>query len=116
MLSSGQTTGFGTDPAADHTPTADNGIAGVAIGGNIPIVVTPWTYMTSPVINLSAASGSVWLEFWRVLNSDYPNFMDSKVEVWDGSMWVLLYSMTPNVLVEDMAWTLESYDVTAYKN
>src|SRR5262249_30690421 len=75
MLSSGQTTGFGTDPAEDHTPTTDNGIAGVLIGGNLPKVLVPFTYLTSPLIDLSGAVGPVYLEFWRVLNSDYPPYM-----------------------------------------
>src|SRR5262249_33848299 len=70
--SSGQNDGF-PDPAQDHTPTADNLLAGVNIGGNAPKVVMPApSYMVSPIINMSGVNGPVTLEFWRWLNTDVP--------------------------------------------
>lgn len=109
---------FGADPSLDHTNTADNGIAGVAIGGDIgPALLESLTYMTSPVINLSNAQGTVYLEFWRVLNSDYPNYADSTIDVWNGSSWVTIFSVPSNgPHVAETMWTKVSYDVTAYKN
>jgi hypothetical protein len=117
-MSSGQTVGFGTDPAQDHTNTSDNGIAGVVIGGNVPELANiPFTYITSPLMDLASVPGSVYLEFWRVLNSDFPPYMDSSVQVFNGSTWVTLYSVPPmGPIVADMAWTKVTYNVTAYKN
>lgn len=42
--------------------------------------------------------------------------MDASVEVFNGSSWVTVYSVTPSVLVTDQTWTLVSYDVTPHKN
>lgn len=124
--SSGQSNGFGTDPAQDHTPTADNGIAGTFIGGNIPKQNIGFQYITSPAIDLSNVNTPVFLEFWRVLNSDYPPYMDSNVQAFDGAtnMWVTLYSVPGNngngpAIQENTqaspGWKKLSYDVSAYK-
>jgi len=106
----------------EYRRPGDNGIAGVAIGGNVgPTLIEQLTYMTSPVINISTAvaPGNVYLEFWRVLNSDYQTFSDSTLEVWNGSAWVLIFNMpgttTPPHLSESN-WKKVTYDVTAYKN
>jgi hypothetical protein len=124
MLSSGQTDGLGTDPAQDHTPTADNGIAGTFIGGNIPKVNTnEFIYMTSPVINTAGINGPLFLDFWRVLNSDYPSYMDANVQVFHtaSASWVTLFSIplggpapTDNTAANP-GWVRYTYDVTAYK-
>lgn len=48
-----ESAGYGTDPATDHSSSADNGIAGVYIGGNVPKVITSAQYLTSPIIDLA---------------------------------------------------------------
>ena len=53
----------------DHGPTADNGLAGVTSRGNAPLVVHPYYYLTSPVVD-TGVWGGVYLTFWRFLNSD----------------------------------------------
>ena len=110
--------GYGNpDPAADHTTSADNGVAGVVIGGNAPTAsVHGYYYLTSPVVDASAISGSLWLEFWRWLNSDYTPYMQNTVEVWNGSSWVAVWSSGASPGVQDTAWTKQSFDITAYKN
>ncbi len=40
-----------SDPAQDHTPTADNGIAGVVIGGCAGTAVHDFHYLESPAVN-----------------------------------------------------------------
>lgn len=105
------------DPANDHTTSADNGVAGVVIGGNAPTAsIHPYYYITSPVINTSAVSGSLWLEYWRWLNSDYTSYMQNIVEVYDGNGWVTLWITGGPPGIQDAAWTKQSFDVTAYKN
>ena len=105
------------DPAADHSTTADNGVAGIKLGGNYVNTVHAASYLTGPIVNLSAA-GTVKLTFWRFLNCDWDPFVTDTVEVFNGSSWVLLWSNASlgNVLLTDSAWTRFEYDVTAYKN
>ncbi len=122
MASSGQTNGFGTDPAEDHSPSGDNGIAGAFIGGNIPVNMTfPPRYLTSPVINLANVNGPVQLELWRVLNADSPPFMSTTIDAFDGAKWVTVFNLqqfTAENTAQMPGWKKFVYDVTgqAQKN
>ncbi|MEZ4314093.1 MAG: MopE-related protein [Polyangiaceae bacterium] len=103
------------DPAEDHTPTADNGVAGAVLGGNISTAIGGPYYLTSPVIDTSAAP-SLYLEYWRFLHSDYPNYMIDKVEVFNGTVWTSVWQNPNSTVVNDQTWTKMSHDVSAYKN
>jgi hypothetical protein len=105
------------DPTTDYTPnTNDNGVAGVYIGTQTDTATLHGLYyITSPVINIANAPTAI-LEFWRHLNTDYPPYMDSTVEVYNGSSWVTIFNITNSTAIFDSAWTKVSYDVTAYKN
>ena len=107
------TSGF-PDPKSDHTLTNDNGEAGTMIGGYTLRQVTPTYYMTSPVVDLSKATGDVWLQFWRYLNTDYTGYMEAYIEVYDGAKWVPLMDYAANATTDDH-WTLDQFNVTAYK-
>ena len=114
--SMGQTFG-NPDPAADHTPTADNGVAGVIIGGNAatqPLHPTRW--LTSPSIPVDPAAPKVYLQFWRFLNSDYTPWMTNRVEVYDAlsSVWVQVWQSGNGAGVQDAAWTKQAYDITSH--
>lgn len=104
------------DPGTDHS--GDGFVAGVDIGGN-EIVANPpnhpFYYLTSPVIDTSAAVGTLYLTFWRWLNSDYPPYMDDTIDVsTDGQNWTSIFSNTSGVFIADSSWTFESYDVSSY--
>ena len=126
-LSSGATFG-NPDPTEDHSPTTDNGIAGVFIGGNtVPPGVTPgpFNYLTSPAVDLKNVSGPVILQFFRWLNSDFMPKMKNSVEVFNGTAWVKLWETTDQVnpIIRDNAWTGTGssdaptvFDVTPFKN
>ena len=106
------------DPGTDNTPTADNGVAGVVIGGNASTTAThDFYYLTSPVINTSTAN-KLFFEFARWLNSDYTPFMENKVEIFNGSSWVNLLPSNFNDFpgVQDSAWTPQQFDISAYKS
>ena len=105
----------GGDPALDHTPTADNGVAGNVLGGNVSQTIGGPYYLTSPVIDTSAAP-SLYLEYWRWLHSDYPNYMIDTVQVYSGSAWVTVWQNPSGMVVNDTQWVKMSHDVTAYKN
>jgi hypothetical protein len=105
------------DPGTDNTPTADNGVAGVVIGGNASTALHDFYYLTSPVINTSTAN-QLFFEFARWLNSDYTPFLQNKVEIFNGSSWV---NLLPNNFdeapgVQDNAWTPQQFDISAYKS
>jgi len=104
------------DPGMDHTATADNGIAGAVIGGNVSTSVHGYYYLTSPVIDTSAVSGSMWLSFYRWLNSDYTSFMNNTVEVYDGATWNQLWESGPPPATQDGMWNQQAYDISAYKS
>jgi hypothetical protein len=114
MASVGFPTG-NQDPAEDHTPSMDNGIAGVVIGGYASTALHPHYYLVSPVINTDVA-GPVQLEFWRWLNSDYTPFMQNTIDVFDGTAWQNVWATGEFPMVQDAAWTHVTYDLTAYKN
>lgn len=105
------------DPADDTTPTSDNGIAGVVIGGFAAKVVHDYNYIESPTIDTSAAPGSVFLQFRRWLNSDYgPTFMVNRIEAYNGSTWTVVWESGPSPAIFDNAWQHISHDLTAYKS
>ncbi|REJ47775.1 MAG: subtilase [Microcystis flos-aquae DF17] len=105
------------DPGTDNTPTADNGVAGVVIGGNASTALHDFYYLTSPVINTSTAN-QLFFEFARWLNSDYTPYMQNTVEIFNGSSWVNLlpsnFDDSPGVT--DNAWTPQQFDISAYKS
>ncbi|HMR06467.1 MAG TPA: hypothetical protein PKA88_11835, partial [Polyangiaceae bacterium] len=117
QVSSGHEEG-NPDPASDHSTTADNGVAGIVLGGNHSIGIHGFDYITSPVINLSAATGSVKLSFWRWLNCDFVPYVTDTIEVYNGTSWVTLWSNASvgDNLIEDYSWQRYEYDVTAHKN
>ncbi|MDI1482800.1 MopE-related protein [Polyangium sp. y55x31] len=114
MSSSGHDTGYG-DPSTDHTSTADNKLAGVVIGGNASTLAThPMYYLTSPIIN-TAGAGSIVLDFWRWLNSDYSPYMTNVIEVYNGSTWVVIWQ-SDTTYIKDGSWKNIVHDITTYKN
>src|SRR4029453_12438973 len=80
--SAGHQYGFG-DPATDATPSGNNGVAGVFVGGNATTALHGYYYLTSPIINTGASQNPVTLSFKRFLNSDYPPYMTNSVEVFN---------------------------------
>ncbi|HSN97928.1 MAG TPA: hypothetical protein VLS89_06505, partial [Candidatus Nanopelagicales bacterium] len=114
MASTGSISG-NHDPAMDHTPTADNGIAGVVIGGTPTKVIHTPNYIESPVINTDVP-GPLYLEFRRWLNSDYTPYMQNFVEVYNGTAWVVVWQSGGSPAVRDNQWLKQSYDITAHKS
>jgi hypothetical protein len=104
-----------TDPAVDHTATADEGLAGVLIGGLSGPPGHPPQYMTSPVIDLGVIDPVVSkeLRFWRHMAST-DVFMDETVDLWDGAAWVNVFSLAGTV--QDLDWTELVIDISGYTN
>ncbi len=125
VASSGAALG-GNDPGSDHSPSADNGVAGVVIGGFPSKNVHGFYYLESPAVDTTKATpgASVELRFWRWLNADYNPYMRSRIEVWNGSAWTVIWNTlsqpSPQFLIDapprGMGWYPMSFDVSAYKN
>lgn len=105
------------DPGADHSPSDDNGVAGVVLGGCAPAGNNIGTFfcMTSPVVDTTGMP-KVFLNYWRDLYSDYTPFQKNKIEVWNGNAWVIVFETFGAPGVNDAQWTKFSYDVTAQSN
>ena len=109
--------GGNTDPGMDTTPTDDNRIAGVNIGFDYSIAPHEMYYLTSdPFDGTQQASGGGMLElsFQRWLNTDYPFFVHSVVEVFDGANWIRIWDWPNPMLLIDNAWMLQSFDISAH--
>ena len=107
------------DPATDHTPTGDNGIAGAVIGGCVPTAPVDamlFYCVTSPKMDTSALN-TVFVNFWRSLWSDYTPYMQNKVEVFNGNTWQTVFISGGAPEINDAGtWKNFSYDITAHKN
>jgi hypothetical protein len=103
------------DPGTDHSPTADNGIAGAVIGGNVGTTVHPFYYLTSPPFD-AGGFANLQLSLWGWLNSDYTRFMQNHIQVWDGAGWQTVWESGGPPNIGDAAWTNVSYDVSAHTN
>lgn len=112
-VSSGQNFG-NPDPAFDHTPTGDNGVAGIVIGGIASTSAHGYNWLTSPPVDLTAATGTVTLSYTRWFNFEGGQTSTARVEVWDGASWVTIQSMTTGIT--ENAWSAVTLDVTSYKN
>ncbi|MCB9315720.1 MAG: HYR domain-containing protein, partial [Lewinellaceae bacterium] len=104
------------DPALDNTPTADNGVAAVVLGGCASTSPHGFYYLTSPVFDVSGVTGILNLEYYRFLNSDYTPFMKNVVEVYDGTNWVSIWETGSAPGVMDPSWTYQIFDISAHKN
>lgn len=118
----------GGDPAADHSASADNGVAAVGLGADYAGTIHGYSYLTSPAFNGSVAAGQVVLSYWRWLNSDYPNYVTNVVEVFDGTAWQPAWTQPSNgefILDSPLelspgqtggGWQRVDLDVTAFAN
>ncbi len=105
---------FQDDPAMDHSGSSDNYLAGVLIGDCITSSMTqtgPF-FLVTPVIDLSN-QGSAYLTYWRFLNTDGGSWMNSKVEVFDGLFWNLLWQEEGGSF-SDNNWTSATHDLTPW--
>jgi hypothetical protein len=114
-VSSGQSA-LNPDPANDHSATVDDGVAGVVIGGNASTTIHTAYYLTSPVVNTLAVQGTLTLQYYRWLNSDYSPYMTNTVEVYNGQTWVVLWQSGASPATQDASWLQQTHDITPYKN
>ncbi|HYC76674.1 MAG TPA: C-type lectin domain-containing protein [Planctomycetota bacterium] len=111
--SSGQAWGS-PDPGVDADGVPGGGVAGVMIGGNAPKHLHDFYWLTGPVIPTTSHPDLV-LAYERFLNSDYPPYMTSVVEVFDGVSWVGVFDQG-TFGTFDAQWTTVLHPIGAYAN
>ncbi|MFO0590814.1 MAG: MopE-related protein [Polyangiaceae bacterium] len=106
----------GDDPATDHSPSADNGVAGVVIGGCYSTNLHSDYCIMSPAINLSAAP-SAYLSYYRQLHSDYPSYITNHVDVSgdNGATWTTVFTSQSGTFMNETSWTPVTHNITAQK-
>jgi hypothetical protein len=103
------------DPAEDHTASADNGVAGAIIGGNLdqPQLMS---YLTSPSIDVKNWP-TLYLSYWRWLNantSDGVNYIHHvQVSKNNGVDWTNVF-INNNAGVYDNEWMFIVHDLSPY--
>jgi hypothetical protein len=101
------------DPANDASGVPGGGVAGTVLGGCWP-VPSFWSFLVSPVIDLSAYT-SATLSFNRHLDCDDDLYRNCEVDVTpDGSHWYTLFKVRGSGKVHDDVWTPVSYDLSGY--
>jgi hypothetical protein len=104
----------GVDPADDHSPGDDRGLAGTGIGTlDGASSHEPWC-ITSPPIDTTAAGPSLWVSFWRHLHTPASPKVIQRIDAWNGAVWTNLetgYDKTIN----DLAWSFVSFDASGIK-
>ncbi len=104
----------GADPAQDHSASADNRLAGVAIGKlDQTVSHTKWC-LTSPAVDVSDIGPGLHVSFWRHLHAPPQPKVIHTVEVWNGATWTILETGYA-ALVDDAAWTFMSYNASGIK-
>ncbi len=114
----GGTCGSHSDPTTDTSPSADNKIAGVIVGGcstsSQSATLHGYYYLTSPAFD-AASAPTVILQFQRWLNSDFAPYMNNVIEVFNGTTWIQVWQSGTTSLFAS-SWTKVSYDLSAHKN
>lgn len=102
------------DPGEDHSPSADNHLAGAAIGECLPAGPFPEACLESPALDVSGFPGEVHLEFFDILSSPSPD-LKSRIDVFDSNKqaWVLLLAIPGPVFLPE--WTQHSVDLGPFK-
>lgn len=105
-----------SDPANDHTGSSvDNKVAGIVLGGNINTEVHGPDWLTSKAINTNKP-GTVFLSFYRWLNSaGLPDMVDMVEVATTGGNWTPLPMLDVGP-IQDGVWTLQVFDVSAFKS
>ena len=80
--------------------------------GGVPLVAP--ALCEAPVD--ASGGGALELSLWRWLNSDYTPFMQNNIEVWDGAAWQTVAQTGGAPGVQEAAWNLQVYDITAFAN
>ncbi len=103
------------DPAADHSPTADDHLAGAAIGDCLPQGPFPDACLVSPPIDITGFPGPIELRYWGLLNSA-GGPMESHIDVFDGrkQSWFPIVSI-PQFVAEG-GWTEHVHDIGLFKS
>jgi hypothetical protein len=101
------------DPDTDHSPSADDHVAGAAIGGCLSVDAFPEACLVSPVLDVFVP-GELWLHYFAILHTaDAP--MQSSVEVFDSKTKTWIALVVIDQFVAEPDWTEHTHDLTPFK-
>lgn len=113
----GQPTGNGGSEQGNPDPSSGfsgTNVYGVNLNGDYDNTVTggPY-YLTTGPLDCSAHHG-VLLKMGRWLNSDFPPYVDNKIEVSNnGAIWKVVWEQQESVLVTDPIWRKLMFDISS---
>lgn len=101
-----------SEPGTDYTSsTTDNMIIGTNIGADYPTGISSAVWAISPMVNCAAAT-NVRVRFARWLGVSIGDTVKVQVSN-NGTTWVDVYTNPSTSNVNDTAWTVFSYDISA---
>ncbi len=111
-VGNGGTTSYNTGPQSGHTTGDPDDITDMYLygeasdgdEGDIAILI-------SPHVDLSTATQPVLSFWWHMFGDDFDDGATAHVDIWDGSAWVEIWTMTGN---QGDAWNNAFIDVSAY--
>ena len=99
------------DPISGYT---GNNVYGVNLAGDYTTTAGGPYYLTSEAIDCTGYS-NVHLKFARWLNTDFPPYASSKVEVSsNGTTWQTVWEHTGSRDITDDAWQQMDYDISSF--
>ena len=111
----GQPTGNGgingnPDPSSGYTSA---NVYGVNLNGDYSITIGGPYYLTSSAVDCTGFS-DVHLKFARWLNTDFPPYVSSKIEVSNnGTSWQTVWEQPTSQTTTDSNWQIMEYDISS---
>ncbi len=109
----GDDTHGGPDPVEDHSPTADNFVAGTdltVLDGDYEPDLGETYWLTSPFINC-ASYINVQLNYWRWLGVERNDYDHAYIQIFNGTDWVTKWE-NGAVTIDENAWHQNFIDVS----
>ncbi len=105
------------DPGADGDGVAGGGLAGMVVGGLFSNSPFAFRWLTGPAIDATGMP-NLMLTFRRKLCAHALAFATHRIDVFDGTNWVAIWTAVPatGTFFEDSAWVSQSFNVTQYAN
>jgi hypothetical protein len=87
------------------------------LGGNSSSNPHDFEFLTSPIVDASTATNGLELRFYRWLNVAASPYMNTEIDVYDGTQWVKVWEVQASGPgVTDASWTPVKLDLSSYVN
>gem|GEM_PF-5366994 len=108
----------GADPEFDHSPSDDNHLAGVLIGGLTELVLHDYYHLTSSAISLESMPGTPYppgtrIGLWYWIDVDYPEWQHATIDLCNPSDGCVL-AVENTGYIEGTTWLPQYFDIATY--